>query len=131
MCRSLLLPIWSKVAFFVSANILESSSFFAGASFSPCPIVIMRLEPHWQQPQLSHTSSTLATQLCCLYARKNWCYTVSKQRPRHRDIVSMCKWRPAMGGEQPSTFGEQLRRYREAAGLSQEDLAERAGLTAS
>ena len=32
--------------------------------------------------------------------------------------------------EQISSFGEQLRRYREAAGLTQEELAERAGLTA-
>ena len=36
-----------------------------------------------------------------------------------------------MAGEQPSAFGTQLRRYREAAGLSQEELAERANLTAS
>ena len=31
----------------------------------------------------------------------------------------------------PETFGEQLRRYREARGLSQEELAERAALTAN
>jgi transcriptional regulator with XRE-family HTH domain len=36
-----------------------------------------------------------------------------------------------MAGEQQSTFGAQLRRYREAAGLSQEELAERARLTAA
>lgn len=36
-----------------------------------------------------------------------------------------------MATTQPSTFGLQLRRYREAAGLSQEDLAERAGLAAN
>ena len=30
---------------------------------------------------------------------------------------------------QPASFGEHLRRYREAAGLSQEELAERAGVT--
>src|SRR5512138_798758 len=35
-----------------------------------------------------------------------------------------------MPGARPSSFGAQLRRYREAAGLSQEDLAERAGLAA-
>src|SRR5215217_4574863 len=34
------------------------------------------------------------------------------------------------GMGQPASFGEQLRRYREAAGLSQEALAERADLTA-
>jgi transcriptional regulator with XRE-family HTH domain len=33
--------------------------------------------------------------------------------------------------EQPAPFGELLRRHREAAGLSQEELAERAGLTAN
>jgi len=38
--------------------------------------------------------------------------------------------RRAMAAEQPLPFGALLRRYREAAGLSQEDLAERAGLTA-
>src|ERR687897_2468009 len=32
--------------------------------------------------------------------------------------------------EQPKSFAELLRGYREAAGLSQEELAERAGLTA-
>src|ERR671916_3029432 len=31
---------------------------------------------------------------------------------------------------QPQSFGERLRRFREAAGLTQEELAERAGLTA-
>src|SRR5512138_1482601 len=36
-----------------------------------------------------------------------------------------------MGAERPSAFGLELRRYREAAGLSQDELAERAGLTAS
>lgn len=36
-----------------------------------------------------------------------------------------------MAAEQSSTFGTVLRNYREAAGLSQEQLAERAGLTAS
>ena len=35
-----------------------------------------------------------------------------------------------MPGSQPSSFGAQLRRYREAAGFSQEDLAERANLAA-
>jgi predicted ATPase/transcriptional regulator with XRE-family HTH domain len=35
-----------------------------------------------------------------------------------------------MSMEPPGSFGRLLRRYREAAGLSQEDLAERAGLTA-
>lgn len=35
-----------------------------------------------------------------------------------------------MSGARPSGFGAQLRRYREAAGLSQEDLAERASLAA-
>ena len=35
-----------------------------------------------------------------------------------------------MSGARPSSFGAQLRHYREAAGLSQEDLAERAGLAA-
>ena len=35
-----------------------------------------------------------------------------------------------MSGARPSSFGAQLRRYREAAGLSQEDLAERASLAA-
>lgn len=35
-----------------------------------------------------------------------------------------------MPGSHPSSFGAQLRRYREAAGLSQEDLAERAKLAA-
>jgi predicted ATPase/DNA-binding CsgD family transcriptional regulator/transcriptional regulator with XRE-family HTH domain len=35
-----------------------------------------------------------------------------------------------VAGEQPSAFGTQLRRHREAAGLSQEELAERASLTA-
>jgi transcriptional regulator with XRE-family HTH domain len=35
-----------------------------------------------------------------------------------------------MRAEQLSTFGSRLRQYREAAGLSQEELAERAGLTA-
>lgn len=35
-----------------------------------------------------------------------------------------------MAGARPSGFGAHLRRYREAAGLSQEDLAERAGLAA-
>jgi predicted ATPase/DNA-binding CsgD family transcriptional regulator/DNA-binding XRE family transcriptional regulator len=34
-----------------------------------------------------------------------------------------------VSGEQPSAFGRQLRRHREAAGLSQEELAERANLT--
>jgi transcriptional regulator with XRE-family HTH domain len=37
----------------------------------------------------------------------------------------------AVAGIQPSAFGTQLRGYREAAGLSQEELAERARLTAS
>lgn len=36
-----------------------------------------------------------------------------------------------MAAEEAAAFGVQLRRYREAAGLSQEELAERAGLTAS
>ena len=35
-----------------------------------------------------------------------------------------------MAGARPSSFGTQLRRYREAAGLSQEDLGERANLAA-
>ena len=35
-----------------------------------------------------------------------------------------------MTAEQPVTFGVLLRRYREATGLAQEELAERAGLTA-
>lgn len=35
-----------------------------------------------------------------------------------------------MSGARPSSFGARLRHYREAAGLSQEDLAERAGLAA-
>jgi DNA-binding CsgD family transcriptional regulator/transcriptional regulator with XRE-family HTH domain/predicted Ser/Thr protein kinase len=39
--------------------------------------------------------------------------------------------RRAMAAEQPVPFGALLRRYREAAGLSQEDLAQRAGLTAA
>jgi len=39
--------------------------------------------------------------------------------------------RRALTAEQPMTFGALLRRYREAAGLSQEELAERAGLTVS
>ncbi|HEU5099238.1 MAG TPA: protein kinase [Roseiflexaceae bacterium] len=39
--------------------------------------------------------------------------------------------RRAMAVEQPLRFGALLRRYREAAGLSQEQLAERAGLTVS
>src|SRR4028119_2003343 len=34
----------------------------------------------------------------------------------------------SMGTEQTSSFGAELRRYREAAGLTQEQLAERAGL---
>ena len=38
--------------------------------------------------------------------------------------------RRAMAAEQPVTFGALLRRYHEAAGLAQEELAERAGLTA-
>jgi transcriptional regulator with XRE-family HTH domain len=33
--------------------------------------------------------------------------------------------------EGSGSFGEQLRRYRETMGLSQEELAERAGLTAN
>ena len=32
--------------------------------------------------------------------------------------------------QQPTSFGEQLRRYHELAGLTQEQLAEQAGLTA-
>jgi predicted ATPase/DNA-binding XRE family transcriptional regulator len=36
-----------------------------------------------------------------------------------------------MGRERAASFGEQLRRYREAAGLTQEALAEQAGLTVS
>ncbi|MGH2602373.1 MAG: helix-turn-helix domain-containing protein, partial [Dehalococcoidia bacterium] len=36
-----------------------------------------------------------------------------------------------MTPEQATSFGERLRRHRERAGLSQEELAERAGLTAS
>ena len=36
-----------------------------------------------------------------------------------------------MNDHRPSEFGAQLRRYREAAGLSQEELAERASLTAA
>ncbi|HEU5101786.1 MAG TPA: AAA family ATPase, partial [Roseiflexaceae bacterium] len=39
--------------------------------------------------------------------------------------------RRAMAAEQPVPFGALLRRYREAAGLSQEELAQRAGLTAA
>src|SRR6516165_3141858 len=44
------------------------------------------------------------------------------------------KWHPTTGSTRMSAapslpFGALLRRYREAAGLSQEDLAERAGLT--
>src|SRR5215831_17125191 len=35
-----------------------------------------------------------------------------------------------MGSAQPSNFGELLRRFRLAAGLTQEELAERAGLSA-
>jgi len=36
-----------------------------------------------------------------------------------------------MGGEPAPAFGAQLRWLREAAGLTQEELAERAGLTAA
>ena len=35
-----------------------------------------------------------------------------------------------MGSTEPSSFGELLKRYRTAAGLTQEELAERAGLSA-
>ncbi|MDP9378777.1 MAG: helix-turn-helix domain-containing protein [Chloroflexota bacterium] len=35
-----------------------------------------------------------------------------------------------MTAEKATPFGERLRRFRERAGLSQEELAERAGLTA-
>jgi transcriptional regulator with XRE-family HTH domain len=35
-----------------------------------------------------------------------------------------------MGGEQADSFGTRLKRLREAAGLTQEELAERAAVTA-
>src|SRR5512134_2325379 len=67
---------------------------------------------HTLPTQCSHTAP------CAL--RRRGCATIELPEDQH-----------TMHHQHTSAFGAQLRRYREAAGLTQEQLAERAGLTAN
>src|SRR5215213_2182159 len=82
--------------------------------------------------QILSPISALPILSCRPSAATHWLHS-AHTLPIHTASASMCYNLPEdqhrMHNEHTSAFGAQLRRYREAAGLTQEQLAERAGLT--
>src|SRR6185437_5459646 len=110
-------------------NRISAMPMVSSSALVPCVdlVPILRCSRRCAHPRQANVGSTTPPQpLAVLWPA---CPGRATIRP-HGTSRDRIMGSTGMSAEQSMPFGALLRRYREAAGLSQEDLAERAGLTA-